>query len=72
MLALAVLCRAISMTRAEYNSLFLMWRRQDNSGSITNARELAHAMAVFDQMKPEQAKAEAASWSNTSTSDATH
>jgi uncharacterized protein (DUF2336 family) len=72
MLALAVLTRAINMTRAEYNSLFLMWRRQDNTGGITNARELAHAMAVFDQMKPEQAKAEAASWSNTSVSEATH
>ena len=72
MLALAVLTRAIGMTRAEYNSLFLMWRRQDNTGSITNAGELTHAMAVFDQMKADQAKAEAASWSNTATSNATH
>ena len=69
---LATLCRAIGMTRAEYNSLFLMWRRQDTNGGITNARDLANAMSLFDQMKPEQAKAEVASWNNASQSTATH
>lgn len=71
-LAIAVLCRAINMTRAEYNSLFLMWRRQDSTSSITNASELAHAMSVFDQMKPDQARAEIATWNNTAQSTATH
>ena len=72
MIVLAVLCRAIGMTRAEYNSLFLMWRRAQGGAAVTNAQELSHAISVFDQMKPEQAKAEVQSWSNTTHSDATH
>ncbi len=72
MTVLAILCRAISMTRAEYNSLFLMWRRTQGASAVTNAQELAQAMSIYDQMKPDQAKAEVQSWSNTSESTATH
>lgn len=70
-LALSVLCRAVNLTRAEYNSLFLMMKRHSGQ-SVVNSNELTHAMAIFDGMKIEQAKAEVATWINTAHSTAQH
>jgi uncharacterized protein (DUF2336 family) len=72
MIALAVLSRCINLTRAEYNTLFLIWRRQENPSSTTNAKELTHAMAVYDQMKIDQAKAEVKTWVSGSQNESIH
>lgn len=71
MTTLATLCRAAQMTKADYNTLFLLWRRQ-GTPSITNATELGQAMAVFNEMKMEDAQLEIEAWKNAAQSTARH
>ncbi len=61
-LALAVISRAINITRAEYNAIFIQWRRQESNSGILKAYEITYAMSIFDQTKVDQAKLEVKKW----------
>ncbi len=59
---MAVLCRALNMTRTEFNSAYVMWRRDDPNSHAIGAMEMVEANEVFNRMKRDQAKTVIQDW----------
>jgi uncharacterized protein (DUF2336 family) len=61
--SMAIVCRAINVTRIQFNHMLVTWRRQDNPNQITYANELTRAMTLFDGTTPIKAREVVQSWS---------
>jgi len=59
---IAIACRAIGMTKADFGSLFLLSRSARPDEKIVDPDEVTRAMSFFDRIKVETAKVVMARW----------
>ena len=53
--ALAILCKAVTLDKADFASIFMLSRKARNNERVTNPQELKRILDLFDRIQPDAA-----------------